>query len=162
MAEAAPGNTLTVMVAPHWHMLLIVFFSMASGCIVAHFSHGGSFHAGIPNPHAGHHVHSASAAGKRIGAPLFVRRGGPLRNAAATYQHPYAPDNIAIVPKLKTLFPKKLVIVHPSDESPIATIAWLGSLTAGPFYMATAGDLIDAIGEHGCCAVLILESRRFF
>ena len=44
----------------------------------------------------------------------------------------------------------------------LASIAWLGSLTAGPFYLAAAGDLIDAIGEHGCCAVLLLECRRFF
>ena len=96
-----------------------------------------------------------------IGAPLLIRRGGALRNADATYQHPYTHMQIAITPKLRPWFPKKLVIVHPTDSRPLATIAWLGSLTAGPFYMAAAGDLIDAIGEHGCCAVLILESRRF-
>jgi hypothetical protein len=96
-----------------------------------------------------------------IGAPLLVRRGGALRNADAKYQHPFTHMQIAMTPKLHPWFPKKLVIVHPTDSRPIATIAWLGSLTAGPFYMAAAGDLIDAIGEHGCCAVLILESRRF-
>ena len=96
-----------------------------------------------------------------IGAPLLIRRGGALRNADATYQHPYTHMQIAMTPKLHPWFPKKLVIAHPTDSRPIATIAWLGSLTAGPFYMAVAGDFIDAIGEHGCCAVLILESRRF-
>lgn len=96
-----------------------------------------------------------------IGAPLLIRRGGALRNADATYQHPYTHMQIAMTPKLRPWFPKKLVIVHPTDSRPLATIAWLGSLTAGPFYMAAAGDFIDAIGEHGCCAVLILESRRF-
>ena len=96
-----------------------------------------------------------------IGAPLLIRRGGALRNADAKYQHPFTHMQIAMTPKLHPWFPKKLVIVHPTDSRPIATIAWLGSLTAGPFYMAAAGDLIDAIGDHGCCAVLILESRRF-
>ncbi len=97
-----------------------------------------------------------------IGAPLFIRRGGALRNADATYQHPFTHMQVAITPKLHPWFPKKLVIVHPTDNRPLASIAWLGSLTAGPFYMAAEGDLIDAIGEHGCCAVLLLECRRFF
>lgn len=97
-----------------------------------------------------------------IGAPLLIRRGGALRNADATYQHPFTHTEVAITPKLHPWFPKKLVIVHPKDSRPLASIAWMGSLTAGPFYMAAAGDLIDAIGEHGCCAVLLLECRRFF
>jgi len=124
-------------------------------------SHGGSLNSTIPNPHPGHKLHSATSAGKSIGAPILVRRGGALRNADATYQHPFTHMQLAMTPKLRPWFPKKLVIVHPTDSRPLATIAWLGSLTAGPFYMAAAGDLIDAIGEHGCCAVLILESRRF-
>ena len=97
-----------------------------------------------------------------IGAPLLIRRGGALRNADATYQHPFTHMQIAITPKLHPWFPKKLVIVYPKDSRPLASIAWLGAITAGPFYMAAAGDLIDAIGEHGCCAVLLLECRRFF
>lgn len=125
-------------------------------------SHGGSLNSTIPNPHPGHKLHSTTSAGKGIGAPLLIRRGGALRNADATYQHPYTHMQIAMTPKLRALFPKKLVIVHPADSRPLASIAWLGALTAGPFYMAAAGDLIDAIGEHGCCAVLLLECRRFF
>ena len=97
-----------------------------------------------------------------IGAPLLIRRGGALRNADATYQDPHTHTEVAITPKLHPWFPKKLVIVHPTDTRPLASIAWLGAITAGPFYMAAEGDLIDAIGEHGCCAVLLLECRRFF
>ena len=96
-----------------------------------------------------------------IGAPLLVRRGGALRNADATYQHPYTHMQIAITPKLRPWFPKKLVIAHPTDSRPIATIAWLGSLTAGPFFIGIADELHDTLGDAGCCAVLILESRRF-
>ncbi len=96
-----------------------------------------------------------------IGAPLLIRRGGALRNADATYQHPYTHMQTAITPKLHPWFPKKLVIVHPTDNRPIATIAWLGSLTAGPFFIGIADELHDTVGDAGCCAILIFESRRF-
>lgn len=96
-----------------------------------------------------------------IGAPLLIRRGGALRNADATYQHPYTHMQIAITPKLRPWFPKKLVIAHPTDSRPIATIAWLGSLTAGPFFIGIADELHDTLGDAGCCAILIFESRRF-
>ncbi len=97
-----------------------------------------------------------------IGKAILVRRGGTLRNADAKYQLADTQADIAITPKIRPLFPKKLVLTGSNSGNPLATIAWLGSLTAGPFYMAAAGDLIDSIGDHGCCAVLILESRRFF
>ena len=97
-----------------------------------------------------------------IGTPLLIRHGGHLRNAPSTYHLPSTNDEVAKTPKLGRLFPENLVIFHPTDNRPLASIAWMGSLTAGPFYMAAAGDLIDAIGEHGCCAVLLLECRRFF
>ena len=97
-----------------------------------------------------------------IGTPLLIRHGGHLRNAPSTYHLPSTNDEVAKTPKLGRLFPENLVIFHPTDNRPLASIAWLGSLTAGPFYMAAEGDLIDAIGEHGCCAVLLLECRRFF
>ncbi len=160
-AEAASGNTLTMIVAPHWHMLLTVFFSMASGWIVAHLSHGGSLNPLFSNPHPGHKLHSATSAGKGIGAPLLVRRGGALRNADATYQHPHTHTEIVITPKLRPLFPKHLVMVHPSDHRPLASIAWLGAITAGPFFMGIATELHDTLGDAGCCAILIFESRRF-
>ncbi|MFY8051900.1 MAG: hypothetical protein ACOVP2_04725 [Armatimonadaceae bacterium] len=97
-----------------------------------------------------------------FGKAILVRRGGTLRNADAKYQLADSQAEIAITPKIRPLFPKKLVLTDPNSGKPIATIAWLGSLTPGPFYMAAAGDLSDAIGAYGCCAVLILESRRFF
>ena len=97
-----------------------------------------------------------------IGTPLLIRHGGHLRNAPSTYHLPSTNDEVAKTPNLGRLFPENLVIFHPTDNRPLASIAWLGSLTAGPFYMAAEGDLIDAIGEHGCCAVLLLECRRFF
>jgi hypothetical protein len=96
-----------------------------------------------------------------IGAPLLVRRGGALRNADASYQHPYTHTEIAITPKLHPWFPKKLVIVHPTENRSLASIAWLGSITAGPFLMGIAAELYDTLGDAGCCAILILESRRF-
>ena len=96
-----------------------------------------------------------------IGAPLLIRRGGALRNADATYQHPFTHTEVAITPKLHPWFPKKLVIVHPTDNRPLASIAWLGAITAGPFYMAIADELHDTVGDAGCCAILIFESRRF-
>ena len=58
-----------------------------------------------------------------IGAPLLIRRGGALRNADATYQHPFTHTEVAIIPKLHPWFPKKLVIVHPTDNRPLASIA---------------------------------------
>ena len=97
-----------------------------------------------------------------IGKAILVRRGGTLRNADASYQLAETQEDIAITPKVRPLFPKKLVLTDPKSGKPLAVIAWLGLLTAGPFYMAAAGDLFDAIGEHGCCTVLIFESRRFF
>jgi len=97
-----------------------------------------------------------------IGTPLLIRHGGHLRNAPSTYHLPSTNDEVAKTPKLGRLFPENLVIFHPTDNRPLASIAWMGSLTAGPFYMAAAGDLINTIGEHGCCAVLLLECRRFF
>jgi len=96
-----------------------------------------------------------------IGAPLLVRRGGALRNADATYQNPYTHTEIATTPKLHPWFPKKLVIVHPADNRPLASIAWLGAITAGPFFMGIAAELHDTLGDAGCCAILIFESRRF-
>lgn len=96
-----------------------------------------------------------------IGAPLLIRRGGALRNADATYQHPFTHTEVAIIPKLHPWFPKKLVIVHPTDNRPLASIAWLGAITAGPFYMGIADELHDTVGDAGCCAILIFESRRF-
>jgi hypothetical protein len=96
-----------------------------------------------------------------IGAPLLVRRGGALRNADATYQHPHTHSEIVITPKLRPLFPKHLVMVHPSDHRPLASIAWLGAITAGPFFIGIAGELHDTLGDAGCCAILIFESRRF-
>jgi len=96
-----------------------------------------------------------------IGAPLLVRRGGALRNADATYQHPHTHTEIATTPKLHPWFPKKLVIVHPHDSRPLASIAWLGAITAGPFFMGIGAELHDTLGDAGCCAILILESRRF-
>ncbi len=96
-----------------------------------------------------------------IGKAILVRRGGTLRNADATYQHPFTHTEVAITPKLHPWFPKKLVIVHPTDSRPIATIAWLGSLTAGPFFIGIADELHDTVGDAGCCAILIFESRRF-
>ena len=96
-----------------------------------------------------------------IGAPLLIRRGGALRNADATYQHPFTHTEVAITPKLHPWFPKKLVIVHPTDNRPLASIAWLGAITAGPFFMGIADDLHDTVGDAGCCAILIFESRRF-
>ena len=96
-----------------------------------------------------------------IGAPLLIRRGGALRNADATYQHPFTHTEVAITPKLHPWFPKKLVIVHPTDSRPLASIAWLGAITAGPFFMGIADDLHDTVGDAGCCAILIFESRRF-
>ena len=96
-----------------------------------------------------------------IGAPLLIRRGGALRNADATYQHPFTHTEVAITPKLHPWFPKKLVIVHPKDSRPLASIAWLGAITAGPFFMGIADELHDTVGDAGCCAILIFESRRF-
>ena len=96
-----------------------------------------------------------------IGAPLLIRRGGALRNADATYQDPHTHTEVAITPKLHPWFPKKLVIVHPTASRPLASIAWLGAITAGPFYMAIADELHDTVGDAGCCAILIFESRRF-
>ena len=96
-----------------------------------------------------------------IGAPLLIRRGGALRNADATYQHPFTHTEVAITPKLHPWFPKKLVIVHPTDSRPLASIAWLGAITAGPFFMGIADELHDTVGDAGCCAILIFESRRF-
>jgi hypothetical protein len=96
-----------------------------------------------------------------IGAPLLVRRSGALRNADATYQHPYTHTEIATTPKLHPWFPKKLVMVHPHDSRALASIAWLGAITAGPFYMAIVDELHDTHGDAGCCAILIFESRRF-
>ena len=96
-----------------------------------------------------------------IGAPLLIRRGGALRNADATYQHPFTHTEVAITPKLHPWFPKKLVIVHPTDSRPLASIAWLGAITAGPFYMGIADELHDTVEDAGCCAILIFESRRF-
>lgn len=96
-----------------------------------------------------------------IGAPLLIRRGGALRNADATYQRPFTHTEVAITPKLHPWFPKKLVIVHPTDSRPIASIAWLGAITAGPFFMGIADELHDTVGDAGCCAILIFESRRF-
>ena len=96
-----------------------------------------------------------------IGAPLLVRRGGALRNADASYQHPHTHTEIATTPKLHPWFPKKLVIVHPHDSRPLASIAWLGAITAGPFFMGIAAELHDTLGDAGCCAILIFESRRF-
>ena len=96
-----------------------------------------------------------------IGAPLLIRRGGALRNADATYQHPFTHTEVAITPKLHPWFPKKLVIVHPTASRPLASIAWLGAITAGPFYMGIADELHDTVGDAGCCAILIFESRRF-
>ena len=96
-----------------------------------------------------------------IGAPLLVRRGGALRNADASYQDPFTHTAIAITPKLHPWFPKKLVIVHPTDNRPLASIAWLGAITAGPFFMGIADELHDTVGDAGCCAILIFESRRF-
>lgn len=124
-------------------------------------SHGGSLNPSFQNPHTGHKLHRATLAGKGIGAPLLVRRGGVLRNADATYQHPFTHTEIGITPKLHPWFPKKLVIVHPHDGRPLASIAWLGAITAGPFYMAIADELHDTVGDPGCCAILIFESRRF-
>jgi hypothetical protein len=54
-----------------------------------------------------------------------------------------------------------LVIVHPQDHRPLASIAWLGAITAGPFFIGIATELHDTLGDAGCCAILILESRRF-
>ena len=122
-------------------------------------SHGGSLNP-FPNPHLGHKLHSTTSAGKGIGAPLLIRRGGALRNADATYQDPHTHTEVAITPKLHPWFPKKLVIVHPTDSRPLASIAWLGTITAGPFYMAIADELHDTVGDAGCCAILIFESRR--
>ena len=96
-----------------------------------------------------------------IGAPLLIRRGGALRNADATYQHPFTHTEVAITPKLHPWFPKKLVIVHPTASRPLASIAWLGAITAGPFFMGIADELHDTVGDAGCCAILIFESRRF-
>ena len=96
-----------------------------------------------------------------IGAPLLIRRGGALRNADATYQHPFTHTEVAITSKLHPWFPKKLVIVHPTDNRPLASIAWLGAITAGPFYMGIADELHDTVEDAGCCAILIFESRRF-
>lgn len=124
-------------------------------------SHGGSLNSSIPNPHPGHKLHSTTSAGKGIGAPLLIRRCGALRNADATYQHPFTHMQIAMTPKLHPWFPKKLVIVDPTDNRPLASIAWLGAITAGPFYMAAADELHDTVGDPGCCAILIFESRRF-
>ena len=124
-------------------------------------SQGGTLNTPIPNPHPGHKLHSAAMTGKGIGAPLLVRRGGALRNADATYQHPYTHTEIAMTPKLHPWFPKKLVIVHPQDHRPLASIAWLGAITAGPFFIGIATELHDTLGDAGCCAILILESRRF-
>ena len=124
-------------------------------------SQGGALNTPIPNAHPGHKLHSAAMARKGIGAPLLVRRGGALRSADASYQHPYTHTEIAVTPKLHPWFPKKLVIVHPTENRPLASIAWLGSITAGPFFMGIAAELHETLGDAGCCAILILESRRF-
>ncbi len=96
-----------------------------------------------------------------IGTPVLIRRGGALRNADARYEQPYTHSEIAITPKLRPLFPKKLVMIDPVNQHPIASIAWLGSITAGPFFMGIAAELHETLGDAGCCAILIFESRRF-
>ena len=132
----------------------------ANGDIVLKMTSGERFF--LENTEPPHKVSTLRASMKGgIGAPLLIRRGGALRNADATYQHPYTHMQIAITPKLHPWFPKKLVIVHPTDNRPLASIAWLGSITAGPFYMAAADELHDTVGDPGCCAILIFESRRF-
>ena len=132
----------------------------ANGDIILKMASGGRYF--LENTEPPHRVCTLRASIKGgIGAPLLVRRGGALRNADASYQHPYTHTEIAITPKLHPWFPKKLVIVDPTDNRPLASIAWLGAITAGPFYMGIAAELHDTVGDPGCCAILILESRRF-
>lgn len=124
-------------------------------------SNGGAVQPMMPISNPGHKLQGVMMATKGLGTPVLVRRGGALRNADARYEHPYTHSEIAITPKLRPLFPKHLVMVHPANQHPIASIAWLGSITAGPFFMGIAGELHDSLGDAGCCAILIFESRRF-